>query len=188
MEEAAQGLSGAEELHVQTVVSLDEPSLPPSCVTHHQASRGASSSCGMERLCHWEEDSVFPLWSEIAAAERRLWAELVPPISCVLCLHSCACPSVCLAPPHLWDLVDLLGWGLEQPGLVKVGGTARALRAFPIQSCGSVWLPHLSRVPHICQLETSETAEWQRIPIYLCNCVQVLEHTVLIQVNTLQIK
>lgn len=32
MEEAAQGLSGAEELHVQTVVSLDEPSLPPSSI------------------------------------------------------------------------------------------------------------------------------------------------------------
>lgn len=53
MEQAAQGLSGAEELHVQTVVSLDEPALPLSCVTHHQASKSASSSRGDGgALCH----------------------------------------------------------------------------------------------------------------------------------------
>lgn len=135
MKEATHCLSGAEELWYADCGFPGWAISAPSRVTHHQASKGASSSHGDGgALCHWEEASVFPLGSEIAAAEKSVWAEVIPLISCVLCLHTFACPSVCLAPPHLWDLMDLVGWSLEQLGLVKVGGTARALRAFPTQT------------------------------------------------------
>lgn len=157
---------------------MDEPSLPQAVSLTIRLPEVPAAPTGVEGLIVIERKIQFFHCGVRLQQQRKVWAQLVPLISSPFCLHACACPSVSwlLTCGILWLSLDGAWSNLGQ---WRMGGTARALRAFPTQT--TLWFclaPTSVRSRHLRLQSDIENSN-------LCHSVQVLEHTVWIQVNTL---